>query len=445
MVVRYPAPQPRDSRAKKFIALATAGAFLDGYDIVIVSAAILLIKPAFHLDANMTGLVTAATFIGMVAGAFVFGSIADKVGRRKVFIADMILFIVAALVAGLAPNLGVLITGRILTGVAIGMDYPAATSVVMELSGKRRRGGFGMIMQTAGFAGDLLAVIVGLLLYSYGGAAAWRWMFLSAIIPAAVVFLLRSGTPESPFWIASTARSGGDAAPVAMRLGRYRDVLRPPYGKRTLFVATFWFLGNITGASLLLYTPTLALTGFGLQGSRSLWFSAALDAVYMAANVLIAVYLIDRYGRRALTLVAWLSALVFTLILVGTLGGNIWPSLVLFALATVFVQAGIMGPAFPWSAELFPTRLRATGQGFATAGGKLGGLLGTLFLPTILASWGLRGVFIGVAVAFVLGALLTFAIGTETSQTTLEERDREDPAVNPGMAKIVASVPAQGD
>jgi MFS family permease len=165
----------------------------------------------------------------------------------------------------------------------------------------------------------------------------------------------------------------------------------------------------------------------------------------MTANILVAVYLIDRYGRRALTLVAWLSALVLTVILIGTLGGSIWPSMVLFALATVFVQAGIMGPAFPWSAELFPTRLRATGQGFATAGGKLGALLGTLFLPTILAAWGLRGVFTAVAVAFALGALLTFTLGTETAATTLHERDREDPAAVPDTTEVAASLPVQGD
>lgn len=413
-------------RAQKFIMLATAGAFLDGFDLVIISIAILMLTRTFHLTPLAVGLTVAATFAGMVVGATVFGSVADKVGRRKVFIADMILFVVAALVTGLAPNIALVAVGRVLTGIAIGMDYPAATAVIVELASTSRKGGYGMIMQAAQFCGDLVAVTVGLLLYTFGGPDAWRWMFLAAMVPAVAVFLLRKGTPESPFWSARKAQTIDAPGIPDRRAGRWRDLFHPRYRRRTLFIAGYWFLGNVIGSSLLLYAPTLASTAFRLTGSSALLFTTGLYFLYALANILIAVFVIDRVTRRRLTLASWLVSLVGTILLVVVLDVNVWLTLALFAVATASLQAGIMGPAFPWSAELFPTRLRATGQGAATSGGKLGSLVGTLTLPSLLAAYGIGGVFGGVVVGLALGLILTFTLGMETSRLGLDEIDRDD-------------------
>lgn len=430
MTTTHVPPATTARRARKFIILATAGAFLDGYDIVIISVALLQLTTVFSLTPLLIGAVTAAMFAGMIVGASVFGSVADKVGRRKVFIADMILFVVAALVTALAPNLAVLFVGRVLTGIAIGMDYPAATAVIVELSSTKRRGGFGMIMQTAGFTGDLVAVVVGLLLYSFGGPDAWRWMFASAMLPAIIVFVLRSNTPESPYWEKTALAKEEPAAsgPQARRPGRWVDLFAPRLRRRTLFIAAYWFLGNIIGSSLLLFGPTLAQQGFQLKGRSALYFTTSLFLLYTVANVFVAVFIVDRVRRRVLTGVSWAVTLVGTVVLVLTLGANIWLSLVFFAVSTVFVQAGVMGPAFPWSAELFPTRLRATGQGAATSAGKLGSLIGTLSLPTLLAAYGIGGVFVGVVVGALLGLALVLAVGVDTAGVDLDQVDAVEDA-----------------
>lgn len=283
-----------------------------------------------------------------------------------------------------------------------------------------------MMMQVAGFTGAVAAVLVGIGLYTSTGTEAWRWMLLSAVVPAVAVFLLRRGTPESPYWLAlSSARTVSEMASLRTRLGRYQDLFLKRYRARVLFILLYWFLGNVTGSGLLLYAPILAKNGFHLTGTAALYFTAILDGCYLLANVILATWLVDRYGRRRISLIGWVGSAISAAVLAAVVGSVIL-GLVFFAVSTILLQSAVDGIFWPWSVELFPTRLRATGQGVASAAGKIGGLLSVLFLPDLLASEGLRVVMIITATLVAGGAVLTASLGWETKELSLGQLDDND-------------------
>lgn len=398
------------------------GAFLDGYDLLVIGVALLTLKSDFNLTSATTGALTAAAFAGMAVGSFVFGSTADRLGRRNMFLIDLIIFVLAALASGFVQNVWQLVVARFILGVGIGIDMPTSTAILAEFSTSRNRGKNGLFMQTFWFIGSLVGTIIGLLFYEYSGADAWRWTLMSGAVPAIVVLLLRRGMPESPYWLAVREKSAHTPSnSPASRFGSYSELLKGMNLKPVVFLTLYWFLANLTGSSLLLYTPQLANSAFGLTGTASIAFSGTLTACYVVALLVIAM-VIDKAGRKAVALVGWAGAAAMAVILAFA-QNTIALMLVSFAVATILLQAAANGPFWPWSVELFPTRLRATGQGVASAAGKVGGFIGTAAFPTVLASLHWHLSMLMFAVLFVLGVLIIAFLGQETRGMSLARLD----------------------
>lgn len=146
------APVSRSPAYTTFV--AAMGAFLDGYDLAIIAGAFLLIVPLFDLSASKISWIGGAAFAGMVLGALVFGRITDRIGRRGAFLFVLVLFVVGSTVSALASSVAVLVLGRILVGIGIGADLPVSTSLIAEISPRRRRGQLTGLMQGSGSPGD---------------------------------------------------------------------------------------------------------------------------------------------------------------------------------------------------------------------------------------------------------------------------------------------------
>ncbi|MEJ5946574.1 MFS transporter, partial [Pseudokineococcus basanitobsidens] len=187
---------------RKASVLSAAGAFLDGYDLLIINAALLTIVPAFDLSSAQTGLLTSLPFIGMVLGALVAGRLCDRFGRRRVYLVDVVLFLVLTLLLAGAQELWQLVILRLALGVAIGADMPTGSSMLAEFAPPRKLGRLTALMQTTWVFGGLVASVVGFVLYETTGENSWRWMFLSAAVPAAVIAVARHSLPEPPRWAA---------------------------------------------------------------------------------------------------------------------------------------------------------------------------------------------------------------------------------------------------
>lgn len=415
--------------------LAALGSFIDGYDLFIISVALLFIVPQWHLTPAQTGLLGSALLVGSFLGSIVFGRVADRVGRRAVFMIDLLSFVVFGILTAVAQNFEQLLIFRFLMGVGIGADMPTSTVLIAESAPRRHRGQLTENMVVFWFAGSLISTLVGLAFVAGGvGGPAWRWMLASGVVPAIILLLLRRTVPETPRWLATQARQQ-EASAVLTELGipatggppprvapssSAASLLRRPYLGRMLFLGLGWLFLGIPATGAFLYTPTI-LHGLGLTSKlASVEYAAGADALYVVTAFIVAWWLMEHWGRRPIlitfTLVSGLAWLALALI-------GVHQAILVTILVAIAGATNLAAGSGFWvlSAEVFPTDIRGVGSGAVIAGGRAGGVLSTLIFPVLIAALGLTAtsVVLGVILVALSGACALWA--RETAQRGLEE------------------------
>lgn len=398
-----PTITPARRRALWTIAL---GEFVDGFDLVVIGAALLLIQPQMQLSAFQVGLMAASTFFGSAVGALFFGDLTDRFGRRGIFVLTLFGFVGLGIASALAPNYTVLLIIRALMGVAIGADVAASISFLTELSPRASRGGWaGAIPQLAWTCGALAAVLSGAAFLAWGDASAWRWMLALGTIPALIVLLMRRNLPESPRWLLVKGRAE-EAAKALEAFGlknidlkslmqqhvqpeksSYLDIFRKPYTAPALLamacVSLTMYAGgasSVLGSYILKDILQVSSVTAVLAGAL-IWIGGIIGSI-------LAWFFLDRIGRlRSMTF--YLVGLFLTYLAMVTVAWNtVW-------LVPLYLVQGIFtwyGAAANWilPAELLPTRLRgrALGLGHGMARMHIG--FTTILVPVMLAGIGFQ-------------------------------------------------------
>ena len=189
---------------RRIMLWGSGGPFLDGYVLVIIGVALEQLTPLLHLDAEWIGLLGAATLVGLFVGTSLFGYISDKVGRRKMFLVDIIAIGLISIATMFVTSPVELLVMRVLIGIVIGADYPIATSMITEFSNTRQRAFAVGFIAAMWYVGATCANLVGYLLYNVDGG--WRWMLGSAFIPCVLILIGRFDLPESPRWLLRKGR-----------------------------------------------------------------------------------------------------------------------------------------------------------------------------------------------------------------------------------------------
>lgn len=194
---------PRRSSVIGFIALG--GFFLDAYDFTSLSAGSVQMQAEFHLSAGQLGLVTAIMAFGAVLGALCGGYFVDRFGRLRMFIVNLLLFVLATIGAALAPNFGTLVGLRLLIGIGVGLDVPVAMAFLVEFMAMKRKARWVESAAALRSAATVCGLLVALLLNAIGaGQNLWRWEVGLGAVPAIVILLLRfKYMAESPMWAAT--------------------------------------------------------------------------------------------------------------------------------------------------------------------------------------------------------------------------------------------------
>jgi putative MFS transporter len=421
----------------KIIMLGGAGVFLDGYDLFIISIALILLKPYFGLSDLELSALSSSALIGATIGAVLFGNVADKLGRKTLFILDLVFFVVFAAGSAFADNLAELLVFRFLLGVGIGADYPVSSSYVAEFSDVRSRGR--TIASTFAFqgVGVLAAIGVGLALLPLGPQA-WRWMLLSGIVPAVIVLAFRTKLPETLRWYVSKGKLDDARRVLEQMTGKslgntdevnkyaetvsFRELFSSPYKTRLVFASVSWFLVDIAVYGMGIFIPTFIHQLFG-PNSPPTSNEVVYAILYSLAGVgyWLAVLTIDVLGRKLLQALGFL-AMGGALLAAAAIGASITLPVLTVLLAVFFIaeNAGPNTTTWVYPVELFPTRIRGSGHGFAATMGKLGAICGVFILP-LLEHFN-QALMLGfVGVASVVGALITFTYGIETKKQSLED------------------------
>jgi SP family galactose:H+ symporter-like MFS transporter len=365
------------------VAIAALGGLLFGYDTGVISGAILFLKMQFHLSPTMEEIVVSAVLVGAICGASLGGALTDRLGRRSLIITAGIIFVLSSLGAAFSPTVPLLIAARIVSGIAIGLASFIAPMYIAELVPARVRGALVAVNMLAITTGIVLAYLTDYGLAHHGG---WRWMFGLGAVPAFGLTVGMWFLPDSPRWLISKhrvdqarkamlrLRSADECDPEITRIqqtfsktsGDWKTELFQPALRMPLLIgiglATFQQLSGIN--TVIYYAPTI----FGFAGfkgaSASILGAVGLGVVMILFHVL-AIFLLDRVGRRPLLLVGVAGQILALAALGAAFQFKQLPvgSLVLYVSCFAFG----LGPIF-WLiiSEIYPLAVRGAAMSVAT-------------------------------------------------------------------------------
>jgi MFS transporter, SP family, sugar:H+ symporter len=422
------------------------GGLLFGYDTGVIAGALLYINKDLGLTPTLQGVVVSSLLVGAMVGSIVAGPLADAIGRRRLVLIAAVTFIVGAIGSAFAPSAGVLILFRVVLGLAVGAASVIVPLYLAELAPTEIRGAIASLNQLMIVTGILAAYIVNLSLAASGG---WRLMLGLAVVPALVMLLGMLFMPETPRWLVAKDRE--PEAREVLRLSRDEDAvekeihdiksverqeeggvreLLAPWVRPALVVGMgLAIFQQIVGINTIIYYAPTTLTKVGFGDSAAILANAGIGVLNVTMT-LVAIWLIDKVGRKPLLLVGALGMALSLAILAIT-------SLVLpqpkglgpVGLITVVCLAGfIVSFAASWGpivwvmlAEIFPLRIRGAAMGVATLLLWGANFVVSLTFPILLSAVGIGYLFLGYAVIGVLAFLFVHFFVVETKGRSLEE------------------------
>src|SRR5487761_1700962 len=411
---------------------------MDGYDLFIISVALLLIKPYFLAFALDVSAIASSALLGAVLGAVIFGNLADRVGRKSLYVIDLLFFVVFGVASAFSQNVLELVIFRFLLGIGIGADCPISASYIGEFVNNKNRGKLMASVFSFQGLGILSAVAVSIVLIPTGPEA-WRWMLLSGAFPAIIALSLRTRMPETPRWYVAHGQVGKAKQVMSKYFGygvaeeqlstvvekvSVRELLLSPYAKRVIFTSVSWFLVDVGVYGIGILTPTFIQFLFPSKPILASAETTGLLYVFAGFGYLSAIVLMDVVGRKRLQIIGFIGMAIPISLAAGYYYYNALSFtilLVFFAIFYILENLGANTTTWIYPVELFPTRLRGTGHGIAATVGKVGALVSVFFLPLVLSSLGESAMLTIVAVACVGGALLTVGMGTETKKLSLDD------------------------
>jgi MFS family permease len=442
--------------------LSGAGVFMDGYDLFVISVALLLIKPYFHPSTLELAFISSSAVLGAVFGAVIFGNLADRLGRKKLFVLDLVLFVIFGAFSAFSQNVIELIIFRFLLGIGIGADYPISASYIAEFVSSKHRGKLiASVFSFQGF-GILTAVGISIALINTGPDA-WRWMLLSGVFPALIALTLRTRMPETPRWYLSHGQTD-KASEVMSKFFGYkvsqeqlttvsenvsvRELLLSPYARRVFFTSASWFLVDVGVYGIGILSATLVSDLF--PKSTILGSAETTGILYLIALIgyTSAIVLIDFVGRKWLQIVGFFGMAIPLAIAAYVFSPGATSLVVLLSLFGPFYILENLGPnttTWVYPVELFPTRLRGTGHGIAATVGKVGAVVSTFAFPIVLIDLGANIMLAIVSVACVAGGLLTLVMGIETKKLSLDDVSEIFKSFYDMFDKISANVQATAE
>jgi MFS transporter, putative metabolite:H+ symporter len=428
---------PLTSYQRGIFAIIATAWFFDSMDLGALTFVLGPIRQSFGLSTAEAGLLSSMSFLGMFIGAASAGLLADRFGRTRVFQVSMIFWGLGSILCGLSPTVATLAAARVLLGFGMGMEFPVAQSMVSELIPASQRGRYIALLE--GFW-PLGFIASGLLAFAVLSVADWHWVFILQGIPAIFVLIVRRYVPESPRWLASHGDAAGaervmseieakvsarlDGAklpapsPEAIELRSSRGLatlFAPGYARRTTMLWCLWFFALLGFYGLTTWLGAL-LQAKGFPVTKSVYYTILISLAGIP-GFLTAAWLIEALGRKLTLIGALLGAAIACYFYGGAIDQT---QLIVAGLCMQFCTFGMWSALYAYTPELYPTHVRATGTGFASAVGRIGSLIGPSLIGFILPTAGQSGVFALGAGAFALAALVVFVLGEETRGRTLE-------------------------
>lgn len=410
----------------KAVAITGAAWSFVALEIVLIGFTLPVFADLWELSGTWLGALGSGALAGSLAGSIVLGRAADRIGRRSIFQLSIVWYALFTALTALSTGPEMLLTFRFFAGVGLGAMLVVDPSLLAEYLPPQHRGRFMVFLDFFWPLGFLGAVGLSyLFLVQVGGDNGWRWLFLAASFPAFLAYVARRTLPESPYWLARHGRRREAARVLEEITGRpvqaeeiqaapeqrasIRELVGPELRRTALVVAGIWISLNISYYALFIWLPgVVALGELGLNP----YAVFALIALAQFPGYAAALYLVEAWGRKR-TLTSFLA--------LGALAAYVFaaadtvPVYVVSVFFVGFFNLGAWGAVYPYTSELWPTRLRASGFGLAEGVGKAFSIAGPFFFGFLLdRTGGTLWPLTMVAIAMAGGALVAGLFGRET-------------------------------
>ena len=435
-------------RGTRFVYVAASfaalGGLLFGYDTGVISGALIFIKREFGLTTLAEEIVVSGVLLGATLGAIVGGKAADLFGRRRVLLVTAAIFGIGALASAVAPSPSVLIVSRVVLGLAIGLASTNVPVYLSEVAPPHARGWVVSLFQLAVTVGIVVAYLTD---YAFAGVEGWRWMLGLAVAPALVFGIGMFFLPETPRWLVRRGQHEV-AHRVLVRIrelpdvnieieeikaslaqqaesGHWTDLLRRQVRPALVVGLGLAVFQQITGINTVIYYAPRILQTAGLNSASGAILATVGVGVVNVGMTILAMFLVDRAGRRPLLLVG-IAGMIITL---GVLGLSFrYPSGQLAWIAVICLMGYVasfaisLGPIF-WLliAEIYPLKIRGLAEGTAATFNWASNLVVSLTFLTLVEKLGASSTFLLYAFASVASWLFAYYFVPETKGRTLEQ------------------------
>ncbi|WP_459129018.1 MFS transporter [Guggenheimella bovis] len=397
-----------------------------------ISAAL---KTSWGLDKGALGVYSSIAMVGMAVGAALSGRMSDRMGRKSVVILNLFLFSMGSIIGGFSVNYAMLLVTRFITGIGIGGYLPQASSMLSEFTPTKIRGKYGVLLESFWAWGWIFSALVAYLIipkYGFQGAQ------FTGIIPLLLCVLFYYLLPESPRYLALNGRTKeADAIVDKMEeacgihdhvetvplkpMGKVKlsELFTKEHKRATIVLWILWFGINFGYYGFVLWTPSLLIEkGFDMVKSFEMTLImslAQLPGYYSAA------FLVERIGRKKLV-----SIYLFLTAVASWFYGNAnsVTEIYIYGSFLYFSALGAWGCVYAFTPESYPTALRGTGTGFASAFGRVGAFIAPYVVPIVYNAFGKEqgfiSVFIVMSLVFLLTAVIVMIFAEETMGRELD-------------------------
>ncbi|MGE8205764.1 MFS transporter [Heyndrickxia sp. NPDC080065] len=391
----------------KLLGIAGLGWMFDAMDVGMLSFIIAALKVDWNLSVEEMGWIGSINSIGMAVGAFLFGILADRIGRKHVFIITLLLFSLGSGAAAFTTSFSIFLILRFLIGMGLGGELPVASTLVSESVPTEKRGRIVVLLESFWAFGWLIAAVISyFVIPKYG----WQVALLISVIPAFYALYLRIHLPDSDRFVTVKEKEKPSL------LQSIAAVWSKKYTRRTVMLWILWFCVVFSYYGMFLWLPSvMVMKGFSMIKSFEyvlIMTLAQLPGYFTAA------WLIERVGRK-FVLVVYLIGTAISAYLFGT--ADSLALLITSGILLSFFNLGAWGALYAYTPEQYPTKIRGTGTGMATSFGRIGGILGPLLVPYLIAQqYSINIIFTIFCISVLIGAASVLFLGKETKNIELQ-------------------------